>query len=72
MLVGEEDILTTPERSRELAKGIRGAELEIIPGVSHFCGTEDPKRVGAVTKRFLARIDREAKAAAPARTRRAS
>ena len=71
VLVGEEDILTTPERSRELAKGIPGAELEILPGVSHFCGTEDPKRVATLTHRFLARVDRDLRAAKSKGLRRA-
>ncbi|MEX2446081.1 MAG: alpha/beta hydrolase [Dehalococcoidia bacterium] len=71
VMVGEEDILTTPERSRELAAGIPDAELEIVPGVSHFCGNEDPKRVATLTRRFLARVDRDLKATTAKPARRA-
>ncbi|MFQ5859947.1 MAG: alpha/beta fold hydrolase [Dehalococcoidia bacterium] len=53
VLVGEQDILTPPHLSRALAQGIPGAELVVLPGLSHFCASEDPDRFAEQLLRFF-------------------
>ena len=57
VLVGEQDILTTPDQARELSEGIPGAGLELLPGVGHFCHIEDPKGFSSRIDGFLKGID---------------
>jgi pimeloyl-ACP methyl ester carboxylesterase len=45
VLVGEQDELTPPERSREIAGGIAGARLVVVPDCGHMCALEQPERV---------------------------
>jgi pimeloyl-ACP methyl ester carboxylesterase len=47
VLVGDGDELTTPELAREIAAGIRGSRLVIIPECGHLSTIERP---GTVTK----------------------
>jgi proline iminopeptidase len=54
VLCGELDEIV-PECSRELAEGIRGAELVIMDGLSHATHNEAPDRVVGLLRRFLAR-----------------
>ena len=57
VLVGEQDILTPPYLSRALAEGIPGTELVVLPGLGHFCASEDPEAFAGHVSRFLARVD---------------
>ncbi|MFC1909063.1 alpha/beta fold hydrolase [Chloroflexota bacterium] len=57
VMVGEEDIMATPSQSRELAEGILGAELVILPNLGHFCTSKDPKGVADRMASFLKRVD---------------
>ncbi len=57
VMVGEHDILTTPHLSQTLAEGIPGAELVVLPGLGHFCATEDPKGFAGHVASFLQRVD---------------
>jgi pimeloyl-ACP methyl ester carboxylesterase len=50
VLVGDEDQLTPPELARELANGIRGARLVIVPESGHLSTVEQPQ---AVTKALV-------------------
>jgi pimeloyl-ACP methyl ester carboxylesterase len=45
VLVGEQDGLTPPERAQEIANGIPGARLVIIPECGHMSAVEQPARV---------------------------
>ena len=45
VMVGEEDIVTSPDLSREMAEGIRDARLLIVPRVGHFLPVEAPNTV---------------------------
>jgi pimeloyl-ACP methyl ester carboxylesterase len=45
VLVGESDELTPPERAREIAAGIPGAHLVIVPGCGHLSTLERPDEV---------------------------
>ncbi len=44
LLSGEYDYSCTPEDTRDLARRIRGARMEIMPGLGHFPMSEDPQR----------------------------
>jgi 3-oxoadipate enol-lactonase len=57
VMVGECDILIPPYQSRALAKGIPGAEMEMIPGVGHQCVIEDAQGVIDRVTSFLKRVD---------------
>jgi pimeloyl-ACP methyl ester carboxylesterase len=50
VLVGDDDQLTPPELSREMANGIRGARLVIVPESGHLSTVEQPQ---AVTKALV-------------------
>lgn len=45
VLVGEEDELTPPALAREIAAGIRGAHLAVIPDCGHLSTLEQPAAV---------------------------
>jgi pimeloyl-ACP methyl ester carboxylesterase len=45
ILVGEGDVLTPPEVARELAAGIRGAGLVVVPDSGHLSTLERPEAV---------------------------
>lgn len=54
VLCGEADLLTPPEHSREIARAVPGARLEIVPGAGHMLTMEQPARVNALLLRWLA------------------
>lgn len=56
VLVGEQDILTPPAESEQLAAGIPGAELRVIPGAGHVTCMEAPALFNAHLRDFLARL----------------
>ena len=45
VLVGDDDELTPPELAREMANGIRGARLVIVPESGHLSTLEQPQAV---------------------------
>jgi pimeloyl-ACP methyl ester carboxylesterase len=45
VIVGEGDVLTPPELAREMAAGIRGARLVLVPGSGHLSTLERPEAV---------------------------
>ena len=55
--VGENDMCLPPSFSRELAEGIKGAELIIFPGGSHLFGVQDPPTFNRATLDWLAKVD---------------
>jgi pimeloyl-ACP methyl ester carboxylesterase len=54
VLVGEQDELTPPERAREIADGIRGARLVMVPGAGHLSTLEQPHAVTGALVEWLA------------------
>ncbi len=54
VLVGREDALTPPELSQEIAAGIPGAKLEIIPDCGHLSTMERPEAVNRALRAWLA------------------
>jgi len=53
VLVGEQDGVTPPERAQEIAAGIAGARLVIIPECGHMSAAEQPEKVTAALLGFL-------------------
>ncbi len=52
VIVGEDDIVTSPERARELADGIPNAKLLTVPQAGHFTTVESPDVVNAALREF--------------------
>lgn len=53
VLVGDDDRLTPPELSHEMAKGIPGARLVVVPGSGHLSTMEQPQAVNAALIEWL-------------------
>ncbi|MEK0442700.1 MAG: hypothetical protein RL403_1678 [Bacteroidota bacterium] len=53
VIVGNEDVATTPEKAAFIHKGIRGSKLEIIPGAGHSSCIEKPQEVNRLLKEWL-------------------
>ena len=54
VIVGEEDIATTPEKAEAIHQRIVGSRLERIAGAGHMTPLEQPERVNALLGEFLA------------------
>lgn len=57
VVVGDEDTITPPALSEELAALIPGAEMHIIPAAGHLANIEQPAAFNAAIDAFLARIE---------------
>jgi pimeloyl-ACP methyl ester carboxylesterase len=55
ILVGDSDQLTPPERAEEMANGIPGAELVVVPECGHLSTLERPAVVNAALAAWLTR-----------------
>ena len=55
ILTGESDRTCTPRAARDLAAGIRGSELVILPDAGHMTYVEQPDRYFAAIRDFFAR-----------------
>lgn len=55
VLVGDSDVLTPPERAQEIAAGIAGAELVVVPRCGHLSALECPQAVTDALRAWLAR-----------------
>ena len=55
VLVGEGDELTTPEMAKEIAGGIAGSTLTVVPDCGHLSTMEKPDAVNAALKAWLTR-----------------
>ena len=53
VLVGDDDQLTPPELAREMANGIRGARLIIVPESGHLSTIEQPHAVTKVLVEWM-------------------
>ena len=53
VVAGEHDLITGPVCAREIAAGIKGARLVLLPGVGHFVFVEAPERFTGELLAFL-------------------
>jgi pimeloyl-ACP methyl ester carboxylesterase len=53
VLVGDGDELTPPEHAREIAGGIAGARLVVVPGCGHLSTLERPQAANAALGQWL-------------------
>lgn len=53
VIAGEHDRVVAMEHSRQLADGIPGARLEVIPGAGHLSNQQKPDEYNAIVRRFL-------------------
>jgi 3-oxoadipate enol-lactonase len=58
VLVGEEDTVTPPDLSRELADMIAGAELHTLAGAGHLANLERPNDFNDAVQTFIERARR--------------
>lgn len=56
VVCGEGDTITPPECSREIAAGIPGAQLHLLPDCGHMLTMEQPQRVNALLLEWLTRL----------------
>lgn len=56
VLVGEEDVLTTPEENKRIAEAIRGAKFQIIQAAGHISNMEQPETFNQALSSFLETI----------------
>jgi 3-oxoadipate enol-lactonase len=57
VLVGSEDIATTPDKAQHIVDGIRGAHLNTVAGSGHMTPVEQPERVSELLSAFLTDVD---------------
>jgi pimeloyl-ACP methyl ester carboxylesterase len=55
VIVGDEDVATTPQKAAFIQKGIKGAKLETISGAGHSSCIEKPEEVNRLLKDWLAK-----------------
>ncbi|MBV8757274.1 MAG: alpha/beta fold hydrolase [Deltaproteobacteria bacterium] len=53
VIVGDEDVATTPQKGQALADGIAGARFVVIPRAGHSSTVEEPAAVTAAIEAFL-------------------
>jgi pimeloyl-ACP methyl ester carboxylesterase len=56
VLVGENDEITPPGDARLLARAIRGAYFDVIPGAAHVPNLEQPAAFNEILHSFLSRV----------------
>jgi pimeloyl-ACP methyl ester carboxylesterase len=59
IMVGEEDIITNRGHAEMMARGIRGARLELIPAAAHLPNLEQPEDFNHALNQFLAGLPRD-------------
>ncbi len=57
VLVGDQDTITPPELSEELANAIPGARLQIFAGAGHLTNIERPDEFNAVVETFIKGVE---------------
>lgn len=57
VLCGDQDTVTPPSLSRELAEAVAGAELHILAGAGHLSNVERPGDFNSAVEAFIARVE---------------
>lgn len=57
ILVGENDVATTPDKAERMHAGIAGSKMVVIPRAGHMSPVEEPEAVTAAIEEFLAGLD---------------
>lgn len=57
VVVGDSDAITPPSHAREIADGIAGARLVVIPGCGHLAPLEQPEQVGTALETWREAIN---------------
>jgi 3-oxoadipate enol-lactonase len=57
VIVGGEDISTTPDKAQRIVERIAGARLETIAGAGHMTPIEQPERISQLLSEFLTGVD---------------
>jgi pimeloyl-ACP methyl ester carboxylesterase len=52
VVVGDADVLTPPDRAREIAEAVPRGDLTVLPGVGHMSALEAPEEVAAALLRL--------------------
>ena len=53
VVAGAEDVTFPPPDAIDMAKAIPGASIQVLDGVAHLAGLENPPLVSALVERFL-------------------
>ena len=53
IIVGEEDITTTPEKAHEIHREVKGSQLVVVPRAGHISTVEEPAAVSQAMDGFL-------------------
>lgn len=53
VIAAEEDLTSTPEEMRVVAKSVPGAEFHLLPGTGHYAPLEQPEAVAGMLDDFL-------------------
>lgn len=58
VVVGEHDLITPPERARQMADLVAGSRLEVLEDAGHLAHLEQPARFAQVVESFVAALPR--------------
>lgn len=53
VVVGEHDVISSPEEMRQIAAAVPGARFEVIPAAGHMAPTEQPDAFNQILESFL-------------------
>jgi pimeloyl-ACP methyl ester carboxylesterase len=56
VVVGEHDVITPPERAKQLADLVTGSTLVTVPNAGHLANVEQPSAVNAALSAFVAKV----------------
>jgi pimeloyl-ACP methyl ester carboxylesterase len=59
VVVGDRDVLTTPDENERIAKAVPGGKFEIIPEAGHLSNLDQPELFNQAVEKFLLRIVHE-------------
>ncbi|MBX2968989.1 MAG: alpha/beta hydrolase [Cyclobacteriaceae bacterium] len=66
IVVGDEDVATTPEKAQRIHKQINGSVLEIISGAGHSSTIEKPDEVNNILEKFISHVKDDGNHSTPA------